>query len=171
MKTYQYLEINPAKGILFALAYITIVVFAASLICGGFYKLADAVNNFGGTKIIGLFTGIVCLLPIFLLIKFLYPKIHISTHDNQLIISRKNHPDKLIGYNDITSIALNAERINTLTLYGTANEILFNIHPFNNPHILNQIAKDITSKSPFQKTTEQKNLFKESYDAIIYRRR
>jgi len=170
MKTYQYLEVNPGKGIAFALIYMVIVVLIASFVFGGFFELANAVDNFGSAKFVGFLTGIIVIAPVFLLIRLVYPKVHIVTDGSQLTISRKKQQDRIIPFTDIFIVALNAQRMNTLTLYGRSGEVLISILPFNNHPILKQIAEDIISGGTFQKTVESKKLFNTSYEAITYRR-
>ncbi len=170
MKTYQYSEINPVKGILFALAYLAVATVITLYISGGVDHLADTVNNFESIKGLGFLAGIIYIVPIFFLIKFIYPKVTISTDKNQLTITRKRQPGISIAYNDITSAVLKADKINTLTLYGKANEILFKVHPFNNPQILKEIVRDIITQGVFKQTMEQKKLFKETYEVISYKR-
>lgn len=170
MKTYQYNEINPAKGLLFALVYLAVAAAITLYISSGINHLADTVNNFGSTKGLGFLAGIIYIVPVFFLIRFIYPKVTISTDQNRLMITRKRQRGISIAYNDIISVALNADKINTLTLYGRANEILFKLHPFNNPNILKEIIIDITAKGEFKQTMEQKKLFKSTYEAITYKR-
>lgn len=170
MKTYHYSEINPVKGILFALVYLGVAAVVTLYISGGINQLADTLNRSGSAKGIGLLAGIIYILPVLFLIKFIYPKVLITTGENQLTVSRKRSQDISIAYNGITAIALNADKINTLTLYGKANEILLRVRPFNNPHILEEIIKDITAKGVFKQTVEQKKLFKATYEAVTYTR-
>lgn len=170
MKTYQYLEVNAAKGIGFALAYIALIVIILSFVFGGFLGLANAVNNFGSSKGLGFLVGVVCILPIFFLMKFIYPKINISAGEDQLIINRKNKPDILVAYSSIDGIVLNAQRLNTLTIYGKANEIIFYIKPFNNHQLMPELVKDITAKSHFKKSITKKKMLNTTYDMVIYQR-
>ncbi|WP_231424654.1 hypothetical protein [Pedobacter sp. Leaf250] len=170
MKNYQYLEINPAKGIGFAIGYIAILVIILSFIFGGFLGLADAVNNFGSSKALGFLAGLVCLAPIFFLMKFIYPKININATENQLMITRKNQADLMLNYNEIYALALNAQRLNTLTIYGKSNEILFHIQPFSNHQIMPELVKTIIQGSTFRKTVTKRKLFNTTYDMIVYQR-
>lgn len=170
MKTYQYLEVSPAKGIGFAFAYIALVVIILSFVFGGFLGLVNAVNNFGSSKGLGFLVGIVCILPIFFLMKFIYPKIKITASDDQLIINRKNKPDISIAYSSIDAMVLNAQRLNTLTIYGKSNEIIFYIKPFNNHQVMPELVKNITAKSHFKKSVTKKKMLNTTYDMVVYQR-
>ncbi|RZK21475.1 MAG: hypothetical protein EOO86_00930 [Pedobacter sp.] len=170
MKNYTYLEVNAAKGIGFALAYVALIIIILSFAFGGFLGLADAVNNFGSSKGLGFLVGIVCIAPIFFLMKFIYPKINLTTNDKYLLVNRKNQPDLVINYDQINAIALNAQRLNTLTIYGQSNEVLFHIQPFNNHHLMAELVKDITAKNSYKKSVTQKRMLNTSYDMVVYQR-
>lgn len=170
MKTYNYLEVNPGKGIGFAFAYIALIVIILSFVFGGFLGLANAVNNFGSSKGLGFLVGIACIGPIFFLMRFIYPKINIDAKETSLIVRKKNQPDLQINYNEIYGLALNAQRLNTLTLYGKSNEILLHIQPFNNHQLMPELVKDVTANSNFKKSITKKKLLNTTYDMIFYQR-
>ncbi len=170
MKTYNYLEVNAGKGIGFALAYVALIVIILSFVFGGFLGLADAVNNFGSSKGLGFLVGFLCIAPIFFLMKFIYPKINLTTNDKYVLVNRKNQPDLVINYDQINAIALNAQRLNTLTIYGQSNEVLFHIQPFNNHHFMAELVKDITAKNSYKKSVTQKRMLNTNYDMVVYQR-
>ena len=170
MNTYHYLEVNPGKGIAFALIYIILIVIILSFVFGGFLGLANAVNNFGSSKGLGFLIGIVCLAPIFFLMKFIYPKITISTNDTEIVVTRKNQPYKIIRFDEINGVVENQKRLNTLTIYDRNNEILFHLQPFNNHQIMQKITKEVIAKHEFKKAIIQKKLFNTSYNSTIYAR-
>lgn len=170
MKTYNYLEVNAAKGIGFALAYVALIVIILSFAFGGFLGLADAVNNIGSSKGLGFLVGIVCIAPIFFLMKFIYPKINISTNDTYLLVNRKNQSDLIINYDAINAIALNAQRLNTMTIYGKSNEVLFHIQPFTNHQLMPELVNVITAKNKYQKSVTQKRMLNTNYDMVVYQR-
>ena len=168
MKTYHYLEVNAAKGIVFALTYIALIVIILSFAFGGFSGLADAINNFGSSKGLGFLAGIICIAPIFFMLRFIYPKINISTNDTYLLVNRKNQTDSIISYDEINAIVLNANRLNTMTIYGKSKEILFHIQPFNNHHFMPELVKVITAKNSYQKTVTPKRMLNTAYDMVVY---
>jgi len=170
MKTYNYLEVNQGKGVGFALAYVALIVVILSVVFGGFGGLADAVNNFGSSKVLGFLVGIVLILPIFFLIRLIYPKVSIHTSTTMLTIVKKNQPDLLIHYNEIYAVALNAQRLNTLTLYGKSNEVLFHIQPFNNHQLMPELVNEILKSNAFRKSVTQTRLLNTTYDMIVYQR-
>lgn len=94
MNTFQFKSHNVKKGLIFGFGYLIVVFILCCLIFGGINGLADAVNNFGSAKGLGILVAVVVIGPLVILLQFINPKIEIQVDKNNLSIKQPRKEDR-----------------------------------------------------------------------------
>jgi len=170
MKTFEFKQNDLKRGIPFAIVYLVLVFVGCYFYFGGLLGMADAVNNFGSAKATGFLIGLAVLVPFFILLTVLMPKVKVELGSDKLAISTKKS-QKVIFYNEISALQLNISNLNKLDIVGEQNNVLAQIQPQSKPEILDQIISEISNHVMFTKQKGSKNYFGKSIETSLFIRK
>ncbi|MFK4809937.1 hypothetical protein ACI3KW_06970 [Devosia sp. ZW T5_3] len=138
-----------AIGLLYLAALLALVFFVF-----GIDASAEFVNS-GAEGGIGRFAfviGIIVLLPVALLLRFMSTPMQVSFDDDNLLIEPKGKPSTRIALADIKSLVTNKPSVNGLYLYGAAGQRLYAFTPQNGE--ASELLKAILQHKPFKLVSE-----------------
>lgn len=170
MNTFQFKSHNVKKGLIFGFGYLIVVFILFCLIFGGINGLADAVNNFGSAKGLGILVAVVVIGPLVILLQFINPKIEIQVDKDKLSIKQPKKGDKVILLNVIDKMEINHSLVNQLQLFSKNGQLLTTIHPQNDMNVIFAIAEAIAQHSRFIQKKGNKKIFGNSVETISYSR-
>lgn len=171
MKSYEYLEQNATKTTIFIILYLGVWIVGASLYFGGFGRLADAINNFGSAKGIGLLVGVLVIVPIFFIMRFVYAKVIVQIDQEKVVVRYKDNVRQTFDLSTIDSMVTNEKRPNTLHFYNQSKVLIFALVPIaNQGEIIEEIPEYIATLIPFKRTSREQKFFTTTYRSYIYRR-
>lgn len=143
MQTIIYKENAPAKALRIAALYLALVALAIYFI--GWEKVRDFVNS-GPSKGVGFLAGIISILPIFSLVKFVQKKITVTIHEDQLAIKSKD-VQRTIVFNEVEKVTRN---LNSLDFYGKNGAKIFKINPFSPTDTVQRVVDALKGKVEFR---------------------
>ncbi|RQO32279.1 hypothetical protein DBR32_01325 [Taibaiella sp. KBW10] len=167
-ETYTFLQIKPFRGLVFTVVYLVVAISLLAMAMGGFDRLAAFVHNFGSNFGIGLLGAVVLLVPAFLLIRLIYPKITVRLDGDSLSITKHRKETQVIRYDAVWKITLNVRQLNVLELWDQQDRLLGHFKPLNNSEVLRKMIDAITGSARFVKSRQEKRIFKSSYEALTY---
>jgi hypothetical protein len=170
MNTFQFKSHNVKKGLIFGFGYLIIVFILCFLIFGGINGLADAVNNFGSAKGLGILVAVVVIGPLIILLQIINPKIEIQVDNDNLAIKQSKKDDKIIPLAAIHSMEINHSLVNQLQLFDQHRKLLTTIHPQNDMNVIFSIAHVIAQHGGFTKKKGTKKIFGNPVETISYAR-
>ncbi|MGJ1224232.1 hypothetical protein [Sphingobacterium siyangense] len=168
MNTFQFKSHNVKKGLIFGFGYLIVVFILCCLIFGGINGLADAVNNFGSAKGLGILVAVVVIGPLLILLQFINPKIEIQVDKNNLSIKQPRKEDKIIPLEVIHSMEINRSLVNQLQLFDQNGKLLTTIHPQNDMNVIFSIANIIAQNGGFTQKKGTKKIFGNPVETISY---
>ncbi|MGF7027168.1 MULTISPECIES: hypothetical protein [Sphingobacterium] len=168
MNTFQFKSHNVKKGLIFGFGYLIVVFILCCLIFGGINVLADAVNNFGSAKGLGILVAVVVIGPLVILLQFINPKIEIQVDKNNLSIKQPKKEDKIIPFEVIHSMEINHSLVNQLQLFDHNGKLLTTIHPQNDMNVIFSIANIIAQHGGFTQKRGTKKIFGNPVETISY---
>jgi hypothetical protein len=174
MKTFTFENINKAsiiKGLIIAAVYLGTVFGICYIIFGGITGMADKVNNFGSAKAAGLIIGVIVLLPFFIILQFIHPKITVEIDSEKIINKMKGKPDEIIQLSSIDKMELNVRKINKLDIYDDKGNLITYFNPAKHPTVLEQIISEIVSHKEYEKKSKTENYFGKSLERTTYKRK
>ncbi len=167
MSSFTFKQINPLRGCVFIVVYISLM-FALLFGIFGFENVLNFINSFQSGKFIGLLAGIIFIVPLLFIAKSIYPSVEIVIDETTLSI-KQNRTIKSIPLSEITGMALNKTRLNALDLYDNKNRLLFQFRPYNDDKTIKRVIGILSQSISFRKTVESKTAMTGGkYDIIIY---
>lgn len=170
MKTFEFKQNDLKRSVPIAIIYFVLVIVACYLKFGGLFGMANALDNFGSTKLAAIVVALAVLVPFIIILSVIMPKVKVELSSNNLTISDKNN-QKVIFYNEIFALQLNMSSLNRLDILGRQNDILGFIQPQNNPEILAQVISEISNHVMFTKQKGSKKYFNRSIETTLYSRK
>ena len=164
----EYKQNDLKRGIPLAIIYFITVFLICYFIFGGISGMADAVNNFGSARGIGLLVGLGFLAPFFVLSYMAMPKMKIELHPDKMVIFKNKLEPVIIPYNNISQLQFNVRNINRLDILDRNNNIVFYLQPQHKVEVLQQTISAIAQHKGFIKQTGQKRYFGRNIQTIIY---
>jgi len=170
MNTFQFKSHNVKKGLIFGFGYLIAVFILFCLIFGGINGLADAVNNFGSAKGLGILVAVVVIGPLIIILQFINPKIEIQVDSDKLSIKQLKKDDKIIPLKVIHVMEINHSLVNQLQLFDKNRQLLTTIHPQNDMNVIFAIADAIAQHGGFEQKKGNKKIFGNPVETISYSR-
>lgn len=171
MKTFQFKSHHVKRGLILSFTYMLVVFAIFYLIYGGIDGMADAANNFGSAKGLGLLVAVLIIGPLVLLLQFISPKIEVQINKDDLLLKQPGKPDKNIPLADIHMIKINHALVNQLQLFDHNSQLIASIHPQNDGEIIYKIADEIAKCGLFAKQKGSKKLFGNKVETQLYTRK
>ena len=171
MKKIEFKQNDLKRGVPFAIIYLVAVFLGCYFYFGGMIGMADAVNNFGSAKGIGLLVGLVVLAPFLIILNFLMPKILIELDSEKIRIFKNKKEQNTIYYSEISKLQLNVSNINRLDFLDANNNVLFHVQPQNNSEVLNEIISEINKHIVMTKQVGTKSYFGKNIDTVVFIRK
>lgn len=171
MNTFQFKSHQVKKGLIFGFGYLIIVFMLFCLVFGGINGLADAVNNFGSAKGLGILVAVVVIGPLIILLQFINPKIEIQVDKEKLSIKQPKQEDKIILLNVIDKMEINHSLVNQLQLFDKNGQLLTTIHPQNDMNVIFAIADAVAQYGGFIQKKGNKKIFGNPVETVSYSRR
>lgn len=171
IKKIEFKQNDLKRGIPLALIYFITVFTICYLVFGGIIGMADAVNNFGSAKGIGLLVGLGFLAPFFVLLHFVMPRNTLAFHPDKIAVYKNRKEETVIYYNNIAAMQLNVNNLNRLDIMDSQQNILYYIQPQNKPQVLQATIAEISKYIDLEKQRGTKKYFGKNVDTIIYSRR
>ncbi len=170
MKTFQFKSHQVKKGLIFGFGYLIVVFILCCLIFGGINGLADAVNNFGSAKGLGILVAVIVIGPLIILLQFINPKIEIQVDKDKLSIKQPKKEDKVILLAVIDRMEINHALVNQLQLFDNNGQLLTSIHPQNDMNVIFAVADAIAQHGGFIQKKGNKKIFGNPVETISYSR-
>ncbi len=173
MEKFQYKQLNIDKAILLVIA-IFILFIVAPILIFGINAIADYVNSFPNKKILGLIVGIVVILPVIFLKKYIGDKFEIVVHNGKLRIIKNGARIKDTDLKRIDSLIYSDLSTKILDIYLTDKSKFYQIKP-NSLNVVkqkNDIDNIINLLNPHLKftiTDEVRKVAMANYTATIYK--
>ena len=171
IKKIEFKQNDLKIGIPLALIYFITVFTICYLVFGGIIGMADAVNNFGSAKGIGLLVGLCFMAPFFVLLHFVMPRHTLEFHPDKITVYKNRKEETVIYYNNIAAMQLNVSRMNRLDILDSQHNILYYILPQNKPQVLEATISEISKYIDLERQRGTKKYFGQNVDTIIYSRR
>lgn len=170
MKTFQFKSHNVKKGLMFGLGYLAVVFVLLYVFFGGINGLADAANNFGSAKGLGILVAVVVIGPLIILSQFINPKIDIQVDSKNLSIKNSKKDPKTIPLATIHSMEINQTLVNQLQIFDQNKQLLATIHPQTDTNVIFSIASTIAQHGEFVATKGNKKIFGNAVPTVSYLR-
>ncbi len=167
MKTFQFKSHQVKKGLIFGLIYLVVVFILCYMIFGGINGMADAANNFGSAKGLGILVAVVIIGPLVVILQLINPKIEVQVDSANLSIRQPKKEDSIIPLKEIYIMEINHALVNQLQLFDQNRQLLATIHPQN---VIFSIASAIAQQGRFVKTKGNKKIFGNPVETISYSR-
>ncbi|WP_129021955.1 hypothetical protein [Edaphocola flava] len=171
LKKIEFKQNDLKRGIPLAVIYFVAVFTICYLIFGGIIGMADAVNNFGSAKGVGLLVGLGFLAPFFVLRHFVMPKNTIEFYPDKITIYKNKKEETVIYYSNIAAMQLNVSNMNQLDIMDGQQNILYHIQPQNKLQVLEETVSEISKYIDLQKQKGSKRYFGKSIETCTYIRR
>lgn len=171
MKEYNFKHISDkskTKGLIIGLVYLIVVFLGCYFLFGGINGMADAVNNFGSAKGIGLLVGIAFLAPLIIMIQFIHPKITIEVNSESIVKKDKNANTEKISISSISKMQVNIQKINELRLFDKDEKLLLSLTPFQRADIISKIVDEILKHKAFNKDVKIEKQFGNNIEKTTY---
>ncbi len=170
MKTFQFKSHQVKKGLIFGLIYLVVVFILCYMIFGGINGMADAANNFGSAKGLGILVAVVIIGPLVVILQLINPKIEVQVDSANLSIRQPKKEDSIIPLKEIYIMEINHALVNQLQLFDQNRQLLATIHPQNDTNVIFSIASAIAQQGRFVKTKGNKKIFGNPGETISYSR-
>lgn len=172
MKKIEFKQNDLKRGVPFAILYLGAVFAFFYIKYGGMLGMSDALESLGSNKIRGIFIfGLVVLLPFFVILNLLMPKLAIELYPNNVRITKNKKKQIVIDYKEISKLQLNVSNLNRLDFIDRQNTIVYHIQPQQKTEILGQIVSEISKHIEFIKQTGNKNYFGKNIETFTYTRK
>ncbi|WP_313492306.1 hypothetical protein [Sphingobacterium multivorum] len=140
------------------------------MIFGGINGMADAANNFGSAKGLGILVAVVIIGPLVVILQLINPKIEVQVDSANLSIRQPKKEDSIIPLKEIYIMEINHALVNQLQLFDQNRQLLATIHPQNDTNVIFSIASAIAQQGRFVKTKGNKKIFGNPVETISYSR-
>lgn len=171
MEKIEFKQNDIKRGVPFAIGYLILAFGFCFFKFGGIIGMADAVDNLGSSKGAAFLIGLAILIPFFIILNVIMPKVSIELHSDKIIITSNKKQQNVINYNDVSKLQLHISNLNRLDIVDKQQNILYHIQPQNNPEILNKIISEISKHIDFTKQVGNKSYFGKNIEAVIYYRK
>lgn len=171
IKKIEFKQNDLKRGIPFALIYFITMYTICYWVFGGTSGMADAVNNFGSAKGVGLLVGLIVLAPFLVLLQFVMPKNTLEFHPDKIVIYKNKKAKTAIYYHSIAALQLNISNLNRLDIIDSQQNIQYYIQPQNKPQVLQAIISEISKYIDLERQQGTKRYFGKKMDTSIYNRR
>lgn len=171
MEKIEFKQNDLKRGVPFAVGYLVLVFGFCFFKFGGVLGMADAVDNLGSSKGAAFLIGLAVLIPFFIILNVIMPKVSIELHSDKIIFTANKKEQKVIAYNDISKLQLHISNLNRLDIVDKHQNILYHIQQQNKPEILNKIISEISKHIDFTKQVGNKSYFGKNIEAVIYYRK
>lgn len=169
MKIFKTTQHNIIRIAVTIMVYLTIWITGTSIYFGGFTALLNKINNYGGSTTQQLIIATLILAPYFVIQYLINPKITITVEDERLRITQKGQSEKIILFQDIHSMHVNVESMNTLCIRNRHNHALYTLtSKTNENNLIENIPNAIAEKSDFKKQSISKKYLNKTYHTITY---
>lgn len=171
MEKIEFKQNDLKRGVPFAIGYLVLVFGFCFFKFGGIIGMADAVDNLGSAKGAAFLIGLAILIPFFIILNVIMPKVSMELHSDKIIVTTNKKEQKVINYNDISKLQLHISNLNRLDVLDNQQNILYHLQPQNKPEILNKIISEISKHIEFTKQVGNKSYFGKNVEATIYYRK
>lgn len=171
LKKIEFKQNDLKRGIPLAVIYFVMVFTICYLIFGGIIGMADAVNNFGSAKGIGLLVGLGFLAPFFVLQQVVMPRNTIAFYPDKIAVYKNKKEEAVIYYSNIAAMQLNVRNINRLDIIDGQQNILYYIQPQSKPQVLEETVSEISKYIDLERQRGSKRYFGKNIETSTYTRR
>lgn len=155
-------------GLIIGVIYLSIVFTIFNIVFGGTLGMADAINSVESLKFIVFILAIIVLLPFFIILQFIHPKITVEIDSSSISSTVKNIPTKTLSLSSVYKITLNVSKINKLDIYDSTNTIVMSFEPHNKIIVLQEIIEELKRYKEFSKSTKIEKFFGSPVEKITY---
>ena len=171
MKKFEFKQNDLKRGIPFAIIYLLSVFIFCYIKFDGILGMADAVNNFGSAKGVGLLIGLGVIGPFIILLAVIMPKVSVEISDDKLLFHKGKKDNKIMYLEDIAKIQINVDKLNQMEIFGRDGAVFIAIQPQHKPEILKEIISEISKHVAFSKQTSNRNYFGQNIETSVYTRK
>lgn len=171
MEKVEFKQNDLKRGVPFGVCYLVVVFGFCFFKFGGIIGMSDALDSLGSSKAVAFVIGLAILIPFFIILNVIMPKVSIELYSDKIIITSNKKQQNVINYNDVSKLQLHISNLNRLDIVDKQQNILYHIQPQNKPEILNKIISEISKHIEFTKQIGNKSYFGKNIEAVIYYRK